>query len=86
MLSASSCLYHPPLPLLLGQQLNVTRKDPGLVSPYHSLAKLSPVAGIVTLAPGRVRQEDESSRLYPWLQVQVEADLGYLKPCLNKAK
>lgn len=64
MHSASSCLYHPPLPLLLGQQLNVTRKDPGLVSPYHSLAKLSPVAGIgiVTLAPGRVRQEDESSR------------------------
>lgn len=56
------------------------------MSPYHSLAKLSPVAGIVTLAPGRVRQEDESSRLYPWLQVQVEADLGYLKPCLNKAK
>lgn len=54
----------PPVCITLPSPCCWDRKDPGLVSPYHSLAKLSPVAGIgiVTLAPGRVRQEDESSR------------------------
>lgn len=65
------------LPPLLGQQLNVTRKDPGLVSPYHSLPKLSRVAHPGSWegeAGGWMRVQG-----YPWLQKQVEADLGYLK-------